>query len=103
VLRMATWSPLFEPHTLLDLVFASDGFLSRYSNEEVDDLFAQASSEANPDARRELFESINSVMYDDPPVIFLWNLTATYAVSGAGEAWSPQGNEQIVPVATPAE
>lgn len=103
VLRMATWSPLYEPHTLLGLVFVSDGFLSRYSNAEVDDLFEKASSEADAGARRELFESINSVMYNDPPVIFLWNLTATYAVGGAGEAWSPKGNEQIVPVASPVE
>lgn len=103
VLRLATWGPLYEPHSLLSLVFTSDGFLSRYSNEEVDDLFAQATSEADPERRRGLFEQINTAMHDDPPVIFLWNLMATYAVSGAGEPWEPQGNEQIVPVSAPSE
>lgn len=101
-LRLATWSPLFEPHTLLSLVFVSEGFLSRYANAEVDDLFAQASVEADDDARRALLESINEAMHGDPPVIFLWNLTATYAVKDAGAAWQPQGNEQIVPVAVPS-
>jgi peptide/nickel transport system substrate-binding protein len=96
-LRLVTWSPLYEPHTLLSLVFASEGYLSRYSNGEVDDLIAQAASEADPDARRVLYEALNELMHDDAPVIYLWNITATYAVSGPGEQWQPRGNEQIVP------
>ena len=102
VLRLASWSPLYEPHTLLSLVFTSDGFLSRYSNDEVDELFAQSATEADQDVRREIFEQINTVMYDDPPVIFLWNTTATYAVDGPGEAWTPRGSEQILPLSKPS-
>lgn len=98
VLRMVTWSPLYEPHTLLSLVFASEGYLSRYRGEEVDDLIAQAASEADPDVRGDLYEKLNKVMHDDAPVIFLWNLTATYAVSGPGETWAPRGNEQVLPL-----
>lgn len=98
-LRMATWSPLYEPHTLLNLVFASDGFLSRYSSDPVDSLIAQAAVEANPEARREIFESINRAMHDDAPVIFLWSLTAIYGVDEIGKRWSPQGNQEIVPTA----
>lgn len=96
-LRLVSWSPLFEPHTLLSLVFASDGFLSRYSNPEVDTLIEAAASEADPTKRRATYEQLNEVMHEDAPVVFLWNLTATYAVEGAGEAWRPAGNEQIVP------
>ncbi len=101
-LRIVTWSPLYEPHSLLSLVFASDGALSRYSNHEVDELIAQAASEADPDTRRKTYEQLNEVMHDDAPVIFLWNLTATYAVDGAGEAWRPSGDEQVVPTGQPA-
>jgi peptide/nickel transport system substrate-binding protein len=101
-LRIVTWSPLYEPHSLLSLVFASDGALSRYSNEEVDALIGEAAVEADPAKRRATYERLNEVMHDDAPVVFLWNLTATYAVDGAGEAWQPTGNEQIVPTSTPA-
>ncbi len=100
-LRIVTWSPLYEPHSLLSLVFASDGSLSRYDNDEVDDLIANAAVESDPARRRETYEQLNQVMHDDAPVVFLWNLTATYAVDGAGEAWQPSGNEQVVPTSRP--
>ncbi len=102
VLRMSTWSPLYEPHTLLSLVFVSGGYLSRYSSDTVDSLFEEASTEADPDARRSLLEQINQAMHDDPPVIFLWNMTASYAVGGDGEAWEPRGSDQILPLALPS-
>ncbi|CAN5325196.1 ABC transporter substrate-binding protein [soil metagenome] len=102
VLRLATWSPLHEPHTLLGLVFKSDGFLSRYSSEEVDALLAEAAVEADPDVRRAVLEQVAAAMYDDPPVIALWNLTATYAVDDAGSEWMPSGDEQVVPTTTAA-
>lgn len=101
-LRLVTWSPLYEPHSLLSLVFASEGALSRYSNDEVDALIAEAAVEPDPATRRATYERLNQVMHEDAPVIFLWNLTATYAVDGAGEAWHPTGNEQIVPTAGPS-
>jgi peptide/nickel transport system substrate-binding protein len=100
-LRLVTWSPLYEPHSLLSLVFSSDGALSRYSDDQVDALIAEAATEADPATRRETYEKLNEVMHDDAPVIFLWNLTATYGVDGAGEAWHPTGNEQIVPTSQP--
>lgn len=97
VLRMATWSPLYEPHTLLNLVFASSGFLSRSVDETLDSLIADSATEPDADERRQLFEQINQHMHDDPPAIFLWNLSSTYAVEGSGELWTPIGNDQIVP------
>lgn len=97
VLRMATWTPLYEPHTLLDLVFKSDGFLSRYNNEEFDALLEESATEGDTVARRAILESLNQLMHEDPPVIFLWNLTATYGVDRTGMEWSPMGNSQIVP------
>ncbi len=101
VLRLATWSPLYEPHTLLDLVFKSDGFLSRYSSVDVDALLADASVEADPDVRRAILEQKAASMYDDPPVIALWNLTATFAVDDVGSVWTPSGDEQVVPTTLP--
>lgn len=102
VLRMASWAPLFEPHTLLSLVFASEGYLSRYANAEVDALIQEAAIEPDQQRRRELYEEINRLMYEDSPVIFLWNLTTTNAVTGPGELWTPDGTGQIIPTSDPA-
>jgi peptide/nickel transport system substrate-binding protein len=102
VLRMATWSPLFEPHTLLSLVFADDGYLSRYDNGEVGALILEASGEPDQERRRDLYEEVNRLMHEDPPVIFLWNLTATYAVAANVTAWTPDGNDQVIPTGDPA-
>ncbi len=96
VLRLVTWTPLYEPHTLLNLVFTSDGFLSRYSSDEVDRLIAEASVEPDAMAREALLERVAQAMYDDPPVIALWNLTATYGVDEIGAAWTPSGDEEVV-------
>ncbi|MDQ3614565.1 MAG: hypothetical protein M3412_09620, partial [Chloroflexota bacterium] len=67
-----------------------------------DALLAEAAVEADPDVRRAVLEQVAAAMYDDPPVIALWNLTATYAVDDAGSEWMPSGDEQVVPTTTAA-
>ena len=52
-LRLVTWSPLYEPHSLLSLVFASDGALSRYSNDDVDALIDAVATFSLPHAADE--------------------------------------------------
>nr|MBA2246763.1 ABC transporter substrate-binding protein [Chloroflexia bacterium] len=95
-LRLATWSPLYDPHTLLSLVFESGGFLSRYGNPEADRLIGDAAVEADPAARAELYRELSRVMYDDPPALFLWNLASAYGVSPEAMAWTPRGDEYVI-------
>ena len=95
-LRLATWSPLYDPHTLLSLVFASSGFLSRYQNGEVDRLIAEAAVEVEPGARARLYQDLSRVMYEDPPALFLWNLASAYGVTPEAASWAPRGDEYVI-------
>jgi peptide/nickel transport system substrate-binding protein len=97
-LRMVTWSPLYDPHTLLSLVFDSEGYLTRYANDEVDVLIDEASVETDPEARASVFRDMMSVMRDDAPVVFLWNLTAGYGVAEVAAEWEPRGDEYVLPL-----
>jgi peptide/nickel transport system substrate-binding protein len=97
-LRLSTWSPLYDPHTLLSLVFASDGFLSRYDNPDADALIAQAASEPDVDARAGQYRELAALMHDDAAAIFLWNLVEGYGVAGAASAWRPRGDEYVLPL-----
>lgn len=98
-LRMATWSPLYDPHTLLSLVWASDGVLSRYSNEDVDRLIAEAAVEPDPDRRAELYKEIAGIMHEDAAGVWLWNQVAVYGLSNDVPAWSPRPDEWVLALA----
>lgn len=97
-LRMLTWSGLYDPQTLLSLVFAKDGYLSRYTNAEADKLIAEAAVETDATKRTQLYRQLGKVMYDDPAAIYLWNLTAMYGVSTRAKVWQPRGDEYVLPV-----
>lgn len=96
-LRMATWSPLYDPHTLLSLVFAGEGFLSRYANPDADALIAAAGSEIDTDRRATLYRELSALMYEDAPAIYLWNLTSGYGVADDATSWQPRGDEYVIP------
>ncbi len=95
-LRMATWAPLYDPHTLLSLVFASEGFLSRYANPDADALIERAGSETDVAARAALYRDLAALMHDDAPAVFLWNLVAGYGVAESAGAWNPRGDEYVI-------
>ncbi len=98
-LRMVTWGPLYDPHTLLSLVFARDGYLSRYHNDEVDRLINKAAIEPNASVRADLYQEMTAEMAVDPPAIFLWNLTSGYGVAEEASEWQPRGDEYVIPTA----
>jgi peptide/nickel transport system substrate-binding protein len=97
-LRMSTWSPLYDPYTLLSLVFASEGFLSRYDNPEVDELIASAATETDPEKRATLYQELAAVMHEDAPSVFLWNLVASYGVTEDASLWDPRGDQYVLPL-----
>lgn len=97
-LKMATWSPLFDPHTLLSLVWASDGVLSRYSNDEADELIREAAVEPDRDERRSLYQQLARVMHEDAAAVWLWNLVAVYGLSDDIPAWSSRHDEWVLPL-----
>jgi len=97
-LKMATWSPLFDPHTLLSLVFASDGILSRYDNSEATDLIDRAAVETDRNEREALYQRLARVMHEDAAAVFLWNLVAVYGVATSVPAWSSRPDEWALPL-----
>jgi peptide/nickel transport system substrate-binding protein len=52
-----------------------------YSNPQVDDLFAQETAEFDRSKRQQILGNIMSVMYDDPPELFLYQEPLLYGVS----------------------
>lgn len=96
-LRMSTWVPLYDPHTLLSLVFASEGFLSRYKNSDVDALIQRGANEFDPGNRSLTYQELGRVLHDDAPAIFLWNMTSAYGVAKDVSNWQPRGDEYVIP------
>jgi len=97
-LRMSTWSPIYDPHTLLSLVFAAEGYLSRYDNPDADALITGAAAEADQGKRAAKYKELARLMHEDAAAIYLWNLVATYGVDETASAWAPRGDEWVLAV-----
>lgn len=97
-LKQATWSPLYDPHTLLDLVFSGNGYLSRYDNPEVTDLIEAAAIEPDQETRAAIYRKLAGIMHEDAPAVFLWNLVDSYGVQPEASAWQPRGDEYVLPL-----
>ena len=98
VLRMASWSPMFDPATLLNLVWQSDGVLSRTSNPEIDELIALGGSVFGEE-REEAYRKLGTVMHDDATAVFLWNLMHVAAITEKAEAWTPRPDQWVMALA----
>ena len=97
-LRMVTWTPMFDPYSLLGLIVASDGFLSRYANPDADALITTGATATDPVDRADAYRQLGSLLHDDPPAIFLYNLTARYGVANDVTGWQPRPDEYTLPV-----
>ena len=95
-LRFATWRPLFDPHTLLDLVVSDRGFLSRHGNPNAQPLIDAGASETDEARRAEIYRQLGRVLRDEPAAIYLYGLTALYGVA-AGLPWTPLPDDYIIP------
>jgi peptide/nickel transport system substrate-binding protein len=95
-LRYASWRPMYDPNTFLTLVIASEGFLSRYSNAEADDLIARAGAEPDVATRNALYQELGRLLQDDPPAIYLWNAVTRYGVNDRLAGWQPRGDDYIL-------
>ncbi len=99
-LRFVTWRPVYDPHTLLSLMFASTGPLTRYADERADELISAAAVAVDPGERAALYQELGRYLQESPPAVFLWNLTAIYGTKDFGEGWQPRGDEYVIPTRT---
>ena len=96
-LRFVSWRPLFDPHTLLSLMFASAGPLSRHRDDVADELIRNGANEPAPDARGRIYQALGRRFQEAPPAVFLWNLTSTYGLKNVSGTWTPRGDEYVIP------
>ena len=99
-LRFVTWRPVYDPHTLLSLMFASMGPLTRYADERADELISAAAVAVDPGERAALYQELGRYLQESPPAVFLWNLTAIYGARDFGAGWQPRGDEYVIPTRT---
>ncbi|MDQ3044400.1 MAG: ABC transporter substrate-binding protein, partial [Chloroflexota bacterium] len=99
-LRFVTWRPLFDPYTLLGLVVATEGFLSRHENPEVQELIDAAAVETDDEARDSLYRELGVVLHEQPAAIYLYNLTELYGVTAAVANWEPRADGYVIPTTT---
>lgn len=99
-LRLVSWRPIYDPHTLLNLMFASTGPLSRHRDARADTLIASASGTVDPARRAERYRELGRLFQEAPPAVFLWNLTSIYGVREFGVGWSPRGDDYVIPTST---
>lgn len=95
-LRLITWRPLFDPYTLLSLMFSNTGFLSRFDDPTIQELIDAFSTEADPDQRASIGRQLGKEMHDNPAAIYLYDLTAIYGVSTSAPPWSPRADEYVI-------
>ena len=72
---------LFDPYTLLSLMFSNTGFLSRFDDPTIQELIEAFSTESDPDKRASIGRELGKEMHDNPAAIYLYDLTAIYGVA----------------------
>lgn len=97
-LRYATWRPFYDPQTFLQLVIASEGYLSRYTNPDADALVQEGATSPDNEDRQAVYETLGEELQRFPAAIYLWNLISTYGVASDLEGWEPRGDEYVLPV-----
>ena len=98
-LRFSSWRPLFDPYTLLSLVVASDGFLSRHANATVQKTLEAAAAETDPAVREKLYRELGRRLRDEPAAIYLYRLTGLYGVGADVPAWTSRADDYLLPTA----
>lgn len=97
-LRIASWSPMFDPATLLNLVWHSEGVLSRTSNAEIDELISIGGTTFGEE-REAAYRELGNVMHNDASAVFLWNLMHVATIGEQAQAWTPRPDQWIMALA----
>jgi ABC-type transport system substrate-binding protein len=95
-LRLISWRPLFDPYTLLSLMFSNTGFLSRFDDPTIQGLIDAFSTEADVEQRAAIGRELGTEMHDNPAAIYLFDLTAFYGVAEGTPPWTPRADEYVI-------
>jgi peptide/nickel transport system substrate-binding protein len=84
----------FEGALTIDALLTSDGSLTSFKDEEVDQLHSQAQSQSDEDQRDQTLQELNALVHDKAPWVFLNRQYSVYGVSGRVE-WQARRDERI--------
>ena len=79
--------------TILPLL-TSDGALTSFSNEEVDETMASAQSEGNREQRQQLLAEANQLLHEQAPWVYLNRQYSVYGISSRLD-WEARSDERI--------
>ena len=86
------WGPALEAYGTLAFLFVGESTYSGYTNPEVEAKIAEASKTVDPAARRQLWNDVQQMVYDDAGWLFLWQQHDIYGVANK-VAWTPRPDE----------
>lgn len=86
------WGPALDAMGTLAYLFVGDSTYSSYGTPEVEDLISEATQTVDPEARQELWDQVQQLVYDDAAWLFLWQQHDSYGVSNDVE-WTPRPDE----------
>lgn len=86
------WGPALDALGTLAYLFVGDATYSSYQNPEVEALIAEASTTVDDDARRDLWNQVQQMVYDDAGWLFLWQQHDIYGVANDVD-WTPRPDE----------
>jgi peptide/nickel transport system substrate-binding protein len=86
------WGPALDAMGTLAFLFVGDSTYSSYGTPEVEELITQATQTIDPEARQDLWNQVQQLVYDDAAWLFLWQQHDSYGVSNAIE-WTPRPDE----------
>ena len=95
-LRLVTWRPMIDPYTLLSLLVANQGFLSRYDSADAQALIDAGAVATDPAERAEIYRQLGQVLHDDPAGIYLYGLTSVYGEAADLPVWTPRADEYVI-------
>jgi peptide/nickel transport system substrate-binding protein len=84
----------FEGALTIGALMTSDGALTSFSDDEIDELHAQAQSQSDEDQREQTLQELNEVIHDKAPWVFLNRQYSVYGVSDRVE-WEARRDERI--------
>jgi peptide/nickel transport system substrate-binding protein len=84
----------FEGALTIDALLSSDGALTSFSDEEVDQLLEQAQSQSDEDQREQTLQELNALLHDKAPWVYLNRQYSVYGVSERVE-WQARRDERI--------
>lgn len=87
-------NPTFDAGQSINPWLTTDGSLSHFSDEEIDEIMAQANTEGDRDAREELLQEANAMIHEKALWLFLNQQTSIYGINSELD-WTARVDEFI--------